>query len=101
MISDDDALLIDALQIAPRASWATLSEHLGISSVTVAKRWQRLAEDGLAWVTVPPGMATRTPQCFAYVDVTCQPRMRLAVADTMALHPMAVTVELVTGSADL
>jgi DNA-binding Lrp family transcriptional regulator len=101
MISDDDALLIDALQIAPRASWAALSEHLGISSVTVAKRWQRLAEEGLAWVTVAPGMATRRPQCFAYVEVTCQPSMRLAVADTIALHPMAVTVEIVTGSADI
>jgi DNA-binding Lrp family transcriptional regulator len=78
-----------------------LSEHLGISSVTVAKRWQRLAEEGLAWVTIAPGMATRRPQCFAYVEVTCQPSMRLAVADTVALHPMAVTVELVTGSADL
>jgi DNA-binding Lrp family transcriptional regulator len=101
MISDDDASLVDALQIAPRASWATLSEHLGISSVTAAKRWQRLAEEGLAWVTVAPGMATRRPQCFAYVEVTCQPSMRLAVADTVALHPMAVTVEVVTGSADL
>src|ERR1700722_4931302 len=101
MISDDDALLIDALQIAPRASWAALSEHLGVSSVTVAKRWQRLAEEGLAWVTVAPGMATRRPQCFAYVEVTCQPSMRLAVADTIAGHPMAVTVEIVTGSADI
>jgi DNA-binding Lrp family transcriptional regulator len=101
MISDDDALLIDALQIAPRASWAALSEHLGVSSVTVAKRWQRLAEEGLAWVTIAPGMATRRPQCFAYVEVTCQPRMRLAVADAIALHPMAVTVEIVTGSVDL
>jgi DNA-binding Lrp family transcriptional regulator len=101
MISDDDALLIDALQIAPRASWAALSEHLGVSPVTVAKRWQRLAEEGLAWVTVAPGMATRRPQCFAYVEVTCQPRMRLAVAGAIALHPMAVTVEIVTGSVDI
>jgi DNA-binding Lrp family transcriptional regulator len=101
MISDDDAWLIDALQISPRAPWATLSKHLDVSSVTVAKRWQRLAEEGLAWVTVAPGMATRRPQCFAYVEVTCRPSMRLAVAGTLALHPMAVTVELVTGSADL
>jgi DNA-binding Lrp family transcriptional regulator len=101
MLSDDDALLIDALQIAPRASWAALSEHLGISSVTVAKRWQRLAEEGLAWVTVAPGMATSRPQCFAYVEVTCQPSMRLTAADTIASHNLAVTVEIVTGSADL
>jgi DNA-binding Lrp family transcriptional regulator len=101
MISDDDALLIDALQIAPRASWAALSEHLGISAVTAAKRWQRLTEEGLAWVTVAPGMATRRPQCFAYVEITCHPRMRLAVASSIASHSPAVTVELVTGSADI
>jgi DNA-binding Lrp family transcriptional regulator len=101
MISDDDALLIDALQIAPRASWAALSEHLGISSVTVAKRWQRLTEEGLAWVTVAPGMATSRPQCFAYVEVTCRPSMRLTAADAIARHHLAVTVEVVTGSADI
>jgi DNA-binding Lrp family transcriptional regulator len=101
MISDDDALLIDALQIAPRASWAALSEHLGVSSVTVAKRWQRLAEEGLAWVTVAPGMATSRPQCFAYVEVTCRPSMRLTAADVIARHQLAVTVEIVTGSADI
>src|ERR1700744_5643946 len=101
MITDDDALLIDALQIAPRASWAALSEHLGISAVTAAKRWHRLTEEGLAWVTVAPGMATRRPQCFAYVEITCHPRMRLAVANTIARHAPAVTVELVTGSADI
>lgn len=101
MITRDDTLLIDALQIAPRASWATLGEHLGISPVTAAKRWQRLTEEGLAWVTVAPGMATRRPQCFAYVEITCHPRMLLAVASTIARHTLAVTVEVVTSSADI
>ena len=32
MISRDDAQLIDVLQIAPRAPWATVGEHLGISA---------------------------------------------------------------------
>lgn len=101
MITRDDALLIDALQIAPRASWATLGEHLGISPVTAAKRWQRLNEEGLAWVTVAPGMATSRPQCLAYVEITCHPTMRVAVAETIARHTLAATVELVTGSADI
>ncbi len=101
MISRDDAQLIDALQIAPRAPWATVGEHLGISPVTAAKRWQRLTEEGLAWVTVAPGMADHRPQCFAYVEITCHPRMLLAVAETIARHTLAVTVEVVTGSAVL
>lgn len=101
MISHDDAQLIDALQIAPRAPWATVGEHLGISPVTAAKRWQRLTEEGLAWVTVAPGMAAHSPQCFAYVEITCHPKMLLAVAETIARHTLAVTVEVVTGSAVL
>jgi DNA-binding Lrp family transcriptional regulator len=101
MISRDDAQLIDALQIAPRAPWAAVGEHLGISPVTAAKRWQRLTEEGVAWVTVAPGMAAHRPQCFAYVEITCHPRMLLAVAETIARHTLAVTVEVVTGSAVL
>jgi DNA-binding Lrp family transcriptional regulator len=101
MISCDDAQLIDVLQIAPRAPWATVGEHLGISPVTAAKRWQRLTEEGLAWVTVAPGMAEHRPQCFAYVEITCHPRTLLAVAEAIARHPLAVTVEIVTGSAVL
>jgi DNA-binding Lrp family transcriptional regulator len=101
MISHDDALLIDALQIAPRVSWATVSEHLGISPVTAAKRWQRLAEEGVAWVTAAPGMAAHRPQCIAYVEISCHPRLRLAAARSIAQHPLALTVELSTGGADI
>lgn len=101
MISHDDALLVDALQIAPRVSWATVSEHLGISAVTAAKRWQRLVEEGVAWVTAAPGMATHRPQCIAYVEITCHPRLRLAAARSIAQHPLALTVELSTGGADI
>jgi DNA-binding Lrp family transcriptional regulator len=101
MLSRDDAQLIDALQIAPRAPWAAVAEHLGISAVTAAKRWQRLTEEGLAWVTVAPGMAAHRPECFAYVEITCHPRRLLAVAETIARHTLAVTVEIVTGSAVL
>jgi DNA-binding Lrp family transcriptional regulator len=39
MLSRDDAQLIDALQIAPRAPWAAVAEHLGISAVTAGKGW--------------------------------------------------------------
>jgi DNA-binding Lrp family transcriptional regulator len=101
MISHDDALVVDALQITPRVSWATVSEHLGISPVTAAKRWQRLVEEGVAWVTAAPGMATHRPQCIAYVEITCHPRLRLTAARSIAQHPLALTVELSTGGADI
>jgi DNA-binding Lrp family transcriptional regulator len=101
VLSRDDALLIDALQLAPRASWTAIGDVLGISAVTAAKRWQRLADEGLAWVTAGPGMATSNAQCLAYVEVTCQPNMRFDVGRALAAHGPAITVELTTGTADI
>ena len=57
----DNMLLLDALQLAPRASWSRIGEVLGITAVTAAKRWARLREGGIAWVTAAPAMASR--QC--------------------------------------
>jgi DNA-binding Lrp family transcriptional regulator len=101
MLSDEDALIIDALQLAPRAPWSAVSDLLGISPVTAAKRWQRLADEGIAWVTASPGMVTSSQQCFAYVEITCPANARMAVANAIAAHPLAVTVELITGEADI
>jgi DNA-binding Lrp family transcriptional regulator len=100
-LNRDELCLVDALQVAPRASWAAIGQVLGISAVTAAKRWSQLSERGLAWVTAAPGMALRNEQCLAYVEITCHPEHRIAVAKSIAQHSLAVTVELTTGSADI
>jgi DNA-binding Lrp family transcriptional regulator len=46
-------------------------------------------------------MALHNAQCVAYVEITCNPQHRLAVANAIASHSLAVTVELTTGSADI
>jgi DNA-binding Lrp family transcriptional regulator len=101
MLSTDNARLIDAMQIAPRASWAALGEILGISAATAARRWQRLVDEGIAWVTAGPGVAVSNAQCLAHAEVICQPDTRFAVASELARHPPAITVEITTGNADL
>jgi len=100
-LSDSDRALIHALQIAPRASWSAVGEALHIDPVTAARRWQRLSDAGVAWVTTAPAMVTRSAQCLAYVEITCRPGLNLQVATILAGHPMALTVELTTGSADI
>lgn len=100
-LSEVDRLLVDALQVAPRASWATIGDVLGIAPITAARRWQRLADAGVAWVTAAPGMAFRNAQCLAYVELTCEAAYRLEVAQAVARHHLALTVELTTGSADI
>lgn len=100
-LSEDDRLLVDALQIAPRASWAAIGDVLGMSPVTAARRWQRLQDAGMAWVTAAPGMAFHNTQCLAYVELTCESAHRMQVAEDIARHNLALTVELTTGSADI
>jgi DNA-binding Lrp family transcriptional regulator len=101
MLSEEDRWLVDALQVAPRASWAAIGDILGMSPVTAARRWQRLADAGMAWVTAAPGMAFHNAQCLAYVELTCEPRSRMQVAEDVARHNLALTVELTTGGADI
>jgi DNA-binding Lrp family transcriptional regulator len=101
LLAADDRLLVDALQVAPRAPWSAIGGILGITAITASRRWQRLVDDGLAWVTAAPGMARRNAQCMAYVEITCRPADRMTVAMALAQHQLAVTVELTTGSADI
>jgi len=100
-LSAADRLLVDALQVAPRAPWSAIGAILGITAITASRRWQRLVDNGLAWVTAAPGMARRNAQCMAYVEITCRPADRMTVAMALAQHQLAVTVELTTGSADI
>lgn len=100
-LSDDDRLLVDALQVAPRAPWSAIGSVLGITALTASRRWQRLVDEGLGWVTAAPGIAQSNAQCLAYVEITCPPAERMAVANALAQHHLAVTVELTTGSADI
>ncbi len=100
-LSYDDLLLVDALQVAPRAPWSAIGSVLGITAITASRRWQRLVEEGLAWVTAAPGMTQSDAQCLAYVEINCLPAQRMAVANALAQHQLAITVELTIGSADI
>lgn len=100
-LSIEEQMLIGALQVAPRAPWSAIGEALGISAVTAARHWQRIADEGTAWVTASPGIAWRAEQCLAYVEINCAPAQRLDVATKLAQHDLVVSVELTTGSADM
>lgn len=100
-LSAEDQLLIGALQVAPRAPWSAIGEALGVSPVTAARHWQRITDEGTAWVTASPGIAWRAEQCFAYVEINCAPAQRFDVATKLAQHDLVVSVELTTGSADI
>jgi DNA-binding Lrp family transcriptional regulator len=100
-IREADLALVEALQIAPRASWTAVGEALGITAVTAARRWERLTQAGLAWVTAAPGMPARDALCLAYIEISCRSGVSIQVANALARDSHALTVELTTGSADI
>lgn len=101
-VSELDLALVHALQVRPRAAWTDLAPLLGASAVTLARRWERLTGEGLAWVSAVPGPAFSHGGCTAFVFLRCAPSARQRLAARVAELPQAVTVELLTpGRADL
>ncbi|MFE2938110.1 Lrp/AsnC family transcriptional regulator [Streptomyces sp. NPDC059255] len=97
-LDETDLAIAHALQIAPRASWTAISEVLGLSAVTVARRWGRISDRGLAWVTATGSPALWRSLCNAFIDVDCGPGARRGVALALARDPRTKSVmELASG----
>ncbi|MFF3490163.1 Lrp/AsnC family transcriptional regulator [Streptomyces sp. NPDC002795] len=101
-VSELDLALVNALQLRPRASWTELAPPLGVTASTLARRWERLTEKGLAWVYAAPGREFSRTRCTAFVLVRCRPGTRARLAQELCERAEAVTIELTgPGSADL
>jgi DNA-binding Lrp family transcriptional regulator len=96
-----DLALVNALQMAPRAPWAQLARPLGVDAATLSRRWSRLRDSGEAWVTCYAAPSQVTYGALALIEVSCVPQAREALAEQLARHPQAMSVELVAGSCDL
>nr|WP_309234565.1 AsnC family transcriptional regulator [Nocardia sp. XZ_19_385] len=97
LLTEDELALIHALQLRPRASWAELGHALGVDPVTVARRWQRLAGRGAAWVGVSPGPRLFDQVCLAYLRIDCVAGQVGSVVEELAKHPHLVTLERAAG----
>ncbi|WP_417506244.1 Lrp/AsnC family transcriptional regulator [Microbacterium sp.] len=98
-LDETDKRLIQALQINPRARWASLAPIIGVDSVTLARRWERLSDDGLAWVAGHPGSGARGPS--AILEIEAEPGATLEIAQTLAADPEAFTIDHTAGGRDL
>ncbi|MFJ6852939.1 Lrp/AsnC family transcriptional regulator [Streptomyces sp. NPDC091271] len=100
--SELDLALVNALQLRPRASWTELAPALGVTASTLARRWDRLQEEGLAWVYAAPGREFSRTRCSAFVLVRCAPGSRSRIAERLCAFEEAATIEHTgPGSADL
>ncbi len=104
VLDDDDRRLIAALQVRPRASWTELGSVLALSPVTLARRWSRLSEAGVAWLTAAPNLQSGTSamgQGVALVEMRVAPGQVLPIAAELARVPEIATIDLTAGSRDL
>lgn len=98
---ETDLELIDALQVNPRASWTQMGGVLGVDPVTVARRWQRLAQAGEAWVTVALGQRQLHSMNMAFLELSCEPGATAEVAAALADEPHLITIQHIAGAYDL
>lgn len=98
-LDETDRRLIQALQISPRARWSAIAPIIGVDSVTLARRWERLSGQGLAWVAGHPGAAVRGPS--AILEIEAEPGATSEIASALAADPEAFTIDHTAGGRDL
>ncbi|GAA1034359.1 MULTISPECIES: Lrp/AsnC family transcriptional regulator [Amycolatopsis] len=101
MLTENDLKLVDALQAGPRAPWSAISTATGMSAVTAARRWQRLAERRDAWFAAYPGGGVRKWMTPAFIEVDCVPGKALATAQELADDPNVASIDHTAGRCDL
>jgi DNA-binding Lrp family transcriptional regulator len=100
-LDETDLALVHTLQIHPRAPWKLVASVLEISPVTAARRWDRLVEAGLAWVSCIPGPALWARQVLAFVELRCDSDRLDAVVRELARDPRVASIEVVASDYDV
>lgn len=100
-VNETDLALVNALQINPRAPWSLIGQALGIGATTAVRRWQRLVDEGSAWMSAYPGGDLARRMGLAFVQVTCEPGRQIEVAQAIAADPHVATVDFVAGNFDV
>ncbi|MFG1922100.1 Lrp/AsnC family transcriptional regulator [Cryptosporangium sp. NPDC048952] len=83
VLRGDDVRIVRSLQIAPRASFASIAAVLGLTEASVSRRYRRLRADGVLRVAgiVDPGALGQSKWL---VRLRCRPGGVAAIADALA-----------------
>ncbi|NLU83061.1 Lrp/AsnC family transcriptional regulator [Rhodococcus sp. HNM0569] len=100
-IDEIDLRIINALQWSPRSTWLALSDSLGLDAATLARRWTRLTDANLAWVTLTPGARVLEEVSTTLVELTCAPHRTADTVRALAALPHAATIEEISEPASL
>ncbi|MCR3722070.1 MULTISPECIES: AsnC family transcriptional regulator [Prauserella salsuginis group] len=92
-LDEEDFSLIHALQVRPRATWTQLGSVLDVAPVTLARRWERLRNDGSAWVTAYPRVSVYYELRVAYVELRCASGQVRQLVEELVRWPAVMTIE--------
>ncbi|GAA1564944.1 MULTISPECIES: Lrp/AsnC family transcriptional regulator [Kribbella] len=100
MVDAIDRALVHALQLAGRAPYSRIGEVLGVSTQTVARRFNRLrAEAGLRVVGLPdPQLAGRSQWLLR---LTATPRVAQDLAGALSRRPDTSWIKLASGGTEI
>lgn len=96
-----DRRIVVALQHDGRASWRSIAQLVQVPVSTVARRGQRLLDEGIARVLAVPAVGSEGPFEMFWVRIQCSPGEVRSVARTLADDPNSRFVAIVTGEYDL
>lgn len=93
-----DLAIVDALQVSPRATWASIGGALGVAPLTVARHWSVLRDEGLAWTesTMGPGIFRGL-----FLEIGSSRSQIETTTDVLHRIPQVVTVGRLLGDSDL
>ena len=98
-VDELDLRIVHALQINPRAPWSLVASVVEADRATVLRRWRRMEETGVAWVSCYP--VETSELTLAFVEISCLHGQSLQVAARLAADPHAASVNVYAGSRDL
>jgi len=96
-----DRKIVVALQLNPRASWNQIAREVGSPVSTVARRGNRLLDDGLLQLLVSTRPLAAHRSQSVLMQVTCEPGRIRAVARELAGMPDVRYAGMMTGSFDV
>ena len=90
--SELDLAILHALQVDGRAPWTRVAAAVGADAATVARHWQAMADQSLAWLTAWP-----TPQRWSestdVAVVLLDPATSVSTLDDLARLPWVLSVD--------
>ncbi|MFC9837730.1 Lrp/AsnC family transcriptional regulator [Rhodococcus sp. NPDC127530] len=99
-MNEPDLKLVECLQLAPRAPWTLVADVLGMSPVTVARRWEELESAGIVWVRGFIRSSPEEPVVRAWVEIDTGGLAAPQLEHSLAGHPDVIGLRRTSGVRD-